>query len=86
MFSDQRGVIAELALQTLIVSLEQELIDNSNTSPNLNTNTDTCSADYKNTAAEGCQVTGLADVFRLASQLRKIDSKNVFLTLIYEHF
>ncbi|KTF83462.1 hypothetical protein cypCar_00041469, partial [Cyprinus carpio] len=57
MFSDQRGMLAELALQTLIVSLEQELVDHSNTSPNPSTNTDTCSADYnKNTAAEGCQL------------------------------
>uniref|UniRef100_A0A8C2ARD8 HID1 domain containing b n=1 Tax=Cyprinus carpio TaxID=7962 RepID=A0A8C2ARD8_CYPCA len=43
MFSDQRGMLAELALQTLIVSLEQELVDHSNTSPNPSTNTDTCS-------------------------------------------
>ncbi|XP_043086995.1 protein HID1b isoform X2 [Puntigrus tetrazona] len=60
MFSDQRGVLAELALQTLIVSLEQELIDNSSTS----TNTDTCSADYnKNTTAEGCQATRGENLF-----------------------
>uniref|UniRef100_A0A673GVD1 HID1 domain containing b n=1 Tax=Sinocyclocheilus rhinocerous TaxID=307959 RepID=A0A673GVD1_9TELE len=42
MFSDQRGMLAELALQTLIVSLEQELVDNSNTNTTLSTNTDTC--------------------------------------------
>uniref|UniRef100_A0A8C2GQ06 HID1 domain containing b n=1 Tax=Cyprinus carpio TaxID=7962 RepID=A0A8C2GQ06_CYPCA len=66
MFSDQRGMLAELALQTLIVSLEQELVDHSNTSPNPSTNTDTCSADYnKNTAAEGCQVTRLTNVCRI---------------------
>uniref|UniRef100_A0A671KI80 Protein HID1-like n=1 Tax=Sinocyclocheilus anshuiensis TaxID=1608454 RepID=A0A671KI80_9TELE len=66
MFSDQRGVLAELALQTLIVSLEQELVDNSNTSTNLSTNTDTCSADYKkNTTAEGCQVTGHATLTKI---------------------
>ncbi|XP_016118122.1 protein HID1-like [Sinocyclocheilus grahami] len=64
MFSDQRGVLAELALQTLIVSLEQELVDNSNTSTNLSTNTDTCSADYKkNTTAEGCQATRGENLF-----------------------
>ncbi|RXN08927.1 HID1-like protein [Labeo rohita] len=62
MFSDQRGVLTELALQTLIVSLEQELIDN--TSPNLSTNTDNCSADYnKNTTAEGCQATRGENLF-----------------------
>uniref|UniRef100_A0A8C1QKS7 HID1 domain containing b n=1 Tax=Cyprinus carpio TaxID=7962 RepID=A0A8C1QKS7_CYPCA len=64
MFSDQRGMLAELALQTLIVSLEQELVDHSNTSPNPSTNTDTCSADYnKNTAAEGCQTTRGENLF-----------------------
>ncbi|XP_016144394.1 protein HID1b [Sinocyclocheilus grahami] len=64
MFSDQRGMLAELALQTLIVSLEQELVDNSNTSTNLSTNTDTCSADYnKNTTAEGCQTTRGENLF-----------------------
>ncbi|XP_026077932.1 protein HID1-like isoform X1 [Carassius auratus] len=64
MFSDQRGMLAELALQTLIVSLDQELVDNSNTSPNLSNNTDTCSADYnKNTTAEGCQTTRSENLF-----------------------
>ncbi|KTG37548.1 hypothetical protein cypCar_00036324, partial [Cyprinus carpio] len=64
MFSDQRGVLAELALQTLIVSLEQELVDHSKTSTNLSTNTDTCSADYnKNTAAEGRQATRGENLF-----------------------
>ncbi|XP_016381359.1 protein HID1-like [Sinocyclocheilus rhinocerous] len=64
MFSDQRGMLAELALQTLIVSLEQELVDNSNTNTTLSTNTDTCSADYnKNSTAEGCQTTRGENLF-----------------------
>lgn len=60
MFSDQRGALAELALQTLIISLEQEIVDATNTNASLNpsTNTDTGSADYnKNTTTEGFQVT-----------------------------
>ncbi|XP_051769727.1 protein HID1b [Ctenopharyngodon idella] len=66
MFSDQRGALAELALQTLIVSLEQEIVDatNTNTSLNPSTNTDTSSADYnKNTTTEGFQATRGENLF-----------------------
>lgn len=49
MFSDQRGELAELALQTLIISLEQELND---THPNTHITADT---DYnRNNTTEAC--------------------------------
>ncbi|XP_056098290.1 protein HID1b [Rhinichthys klamathensis goyatoka] len=66
MFSDQRGALAELALQTLIVSLEQELVDGTITNASLNpsSNTDTGSADYnKNTTTEGCKATRGENLF-----------------------
>ncbi|XP_048026767.1 protein HID1b [Megalobrama amblycephala] len=64
MFSDQRGALAELALQTLIISLEQEIATNTNTSLNPSTNTDTSSADYnKNTTTEGFQATRGENLF-----------------------
>lgn len=59
MFSDQRGALVELALQILIVSLEQELIDATNTNiTNLSPNPETSSSDSNmKTPAEGCQAT-----------------------------
>ncbi|XP_051968934.1 protein HID1-like [Xyrauchen texanus] len=65
MFSDQRGALADLALQTLIVSLEQELIDsNANINSNSSTNTDSNSADSnKETSAEESKATSVENLF-----------------------
>lgn len=59
MFSDQRGALAELALQVLIVSLEQEFNDaaNTNTSSNPSTDPDSPSSDTNmKSPVEGSQV------------------------------
>lgn len=59
MFSDQRGALAELSLQVLIVSLEQEFTDtsNTNTSSSLSIDPDPTVSDTDvKTPAEGSQV------------------------------
>ncbi|XP_051523219.1 protein HID1-like isoform X2 [Myxocyprinus asiaticus] len=82
MFSDQRGALAELALQTLIVSLEQELVDsNANISSNPSASTDTSSADSnKKTSAEGSKATKVENLF--VNYLFRIHREEDFLFIL----
>ncbi|XP_056626934.1 protein HID1b [Triplophysa dalaica] len=66
MFSDQRGALAELSLQVLIVSLEQEFNDtsNTNTCSSLSTDPDPTVSDTDvKTPAEGSQATRGENLF-----------------------